>query len=260
MPLTEEAIMRRQREYGFSEVNRLKTLTDARITKVRATLADKIVFFLTNPFISSLLLSLGLLGIFIEIRSPGFGVPGLLGLICVGIFFGGHMLTRIDAGWAFLLFMLGIALIALEIFVIPGFGIAGILGIVLMLGSVFFVFDGAYNLSTAVLWLSISVILTSALVILAAFLLPETRLFQRFALSTVMDTGMGYHSSSAEDFQAYLGQSGTALTPLRPSGTARIADRRVDVVTVGDFIPQNSNVRVVEVEGSKVFVEAVEEA
>ncbi|MCG9131462.1 nodulation protein NfeD [Candidatus Poribacteria bacterium] len=260
MPLTEEAIMRRQREYGFSEVNRLKTLTDARITKVRATLADKIVFFLTNPFISSLLLSLGLLGIFIEIRSPGFGVPGLLGLICVGLFFGGHMLTRIDAGWAFLLFMLGIALIALEIFVIPGFGIAGILGIVLMLGSVFFVFDGAYNLSTAVLWLSISVILTSALVILAAFLLPETRLFQRFALSTVMDTDMGYHSSSAEDFQAYLGQSGTALTPLRPSGTARIADRRVDVVTVGDFIPQNSNVRVVEVEGSKVFVEAVEEA
>ncbi len=260
MPLTEEAIMQRQREYGFSEVNRLKTLTDARITKVRATLADKIVFFLTNPFISSLLLSLGLLGIFIEIRSPGFGVPGLLGLICVGLFFGGHMLTRIDAGWAFLLFMLGIALIALEIFVIPGFGIAGILGIVLMLGSVFFVFDGAYNLSTAVLWLSISVILTSALTILAAFLLPETRLFQRFALSTVMDTDMGYHSASAEDFQAYLGQSGTALTPLRPSGTARIADRRVDVVTVGDFIPQHSNVRVVEVEGSKVFVEAVEEA
>ncbi len=259
MPLTEEAIMQRQREYGFSEVNRLKTLTDAQVTKVRATLADKIVFFITNPFISSLLLSLGLLGIFIEIRSPGFGVPGLLGLICVGLFFGGHMLTRIDAGWAFLLFMLGIAFIALEVFVIPGFGIAGILGIVLMLGSVFFVFDGAYNLRTAVLWLSVSVILTSGLIILAAFFLPETRLFQRFALATVMDTDMGYHSSSSEDFQAYLGKAGTALTPLRPSGTARIADKRVDVVTVGDFIPQNSNVRVVEVEGSKVFVEAVEE-
>ncbi len=260
MPLTEEAIMQRQREYGFSEVNRLKALTDARITKVRATLADKIVFFITNPFISSLLLSLGLLGIFIEIRSPGFGVPGILGLICVGLFFGGHMLTRIDAGWAFLLFMLGIALIALEVFVIPGFGIAGILGITLMLGSVFFVFDGAYNLRTAVLWLSISVILTSTLIILAAFFLPETQLFQRLALSTVMDTEMGYHSSSSEDFQAYLGQSGTALTPLRPSGTARIADKRVDVVTVGDFIAQDSNVRVVEVEGSKVFVEAIEEA
>jgi membrane-bound serine protease (ClpP class) len=98
------------------------------------------------------------------------------------------------------------------------------------------------------------------LAILAAFLLPETQLFQRLALSTVMDTEMGYHSSSPEDFQGYLGKSGVALTPLRPSGTARIADKRVDVVTVGDFIAQDSNVKVVEVEGSKVFVEAVEDA
>ena len=129
MPLTAEDIMQRQREYGVSQVNRLKTLADARVTKVRATLADKIVFFITNPFISSLLLSLGLLGIFIEIRSPGFGVPGLIGLLCIALFFGGHMLTRIDAGWAFLLFLIGIALIALEVFVIPGFGISGILGL-----------------------------------------------------------------------------------------------------------------------------------
>ena len=260
MPLTEEDIRQRQREYGVSQVNRLKRLTDARVTEVRVTLTDTIVFFITNPFISSLLLSLGLLGIFIEIRSPGFGVPGLIGLFCVGLFFGGHMLTRIDAGWALLFFLLGIALISLEVFVIPGFGIAGILGITMILGSVFFVFDGAYNLRTAVLWLSISVIMTSALAILAVFLLPETSIFQRFALSTVMDAGMGYHASSPEDFQAYLGKSGTALTPLRPSGTAKIADKRVDVVTLGDFIPRNSGIRVVEVEGSKVFVEAVEDS
>ena len=259
MPLTEEAIMQRQREYGISQVNRLKTLSDARVTEVRTTLTDRVVFFLTNPFISSLLLSLGILGIFIEIRSPGFGVPGFLGLLCVGLFFGGHMLLKIGAEWALLLFLIGVGLIVLEIFVIPGFGVAGILGIIMMLGSVFFVFDKVHEFSTAVLWLSISVILTSALVILAAFFLPETRLFQRFALSTVMDTQMGYHSSSAEDFQAYLGQSGTALTPLRPSGTARIGDKRVDVVTVGDFISQNSNVKVVEVEGPKIFVEAVED-
>ena len=260
MPLTEEAIMQRQREYGVSQVTRLKTLADAQVTAVKATLADKIVFFITNPFISSLLLSLGLLGIFIEIRSPGFGVPGFLGLLCVALFFGGHMLTQIGAGWAFLLFLIGLGLIGLEVFVIPGFGIAGILGILLMLGSIFFVFDEAHNFRTAVLWLSISVILTSALVIFAALILPETGLFRRFALSTVMDTEMGYHSASAEDFQAYLGQSGTALTPLRPSGTARIGDKRVDVVTVGDFIAQDSSVKVVQVEGPKVFVEAVEDA
>ena len=260
LPLTEDGVARWQRDFGVSEVNRLKLLDGARTIEVEATLADKIVFFLTNPLISTLLLSLGTLGIFIEIRTPGFGVPGFLGLICIGLFFGGHMLTRIGAEWAFLLFILGLGLIALEVFVIPGFGIAGFLGITLMLGSVFFVFDKAYEFRTAVMWLSVSVILTAGMAILAAFYLPETRLFQRLALSTVMDTEMGYHSSSPEDFQGYLGKSGVALTPLRPSGTARIADKRVDVVTVGDFIPQDSNVKVVEVEGSKVFVEAVEDA
>ena len=260
LPLTEEGIERSQREYGFSDVTPLKTLEGARIIDVEATLADRVVFFLTNPLISSLLLSLGLLGIFIEIRTPGFGVPGFLGLLCVGLFFGGHMLTKIGAEWAFLLFLIGVGLITLEIFVIPGFGIAGILGITLMLGSVFFVFDKAYEFQTAVMWLSISVILSAALIILAVWLLPETQLFRRFALSTVMDADMGYHSSSPENFQDYIGKSGTALTPLRPSGTARIENKRVDVVTAGDFIPQNSDIKVIEVEGSKVFVEAVEES
>lgn len=260
LPLTEEGIERSQREYGFSDVTPLKTLEGARIVAVEATLADRAVFFLTNPLISSLLFSLGLLGIFIEIRTPGFGIPGFLGLLCVGLFFGGHMLTKIGAEWAFLLFLIGVGLIALEIFVIPGFGIAGILGITLMLGSVFFVFDKAYEFQTAVMWLSISVILSAALIILAVWLLPETQLFRSFALSTVMDADMGYHSSSPENFQDYIGKSGTALTPLRPAGTARIQNKRVDVVTAGDFIPQNSDVKVIEVEGSKVFVEAVEES
>lgn len=260
LPLTEDGIARRQREQGFSEVVPLKALTGARVVEVEATLADRIVFFLTNPLISSLLLSLGILGIFIEIRTPGFGIPGFLGLLCVGLFFGGHMLTKIGAEWAFLLFLIGIGLIALEVFVIPGFGLAGILGITLMLGSVFFVFDKAYEFRTAILWLSVSVILSAGLLILTVFLLPETQLFRRFALSTVMDAGMGYHASSPEDFQDYLGKSGTALTPLRPSGTARISNKRVDVVTAGDFIPQHSDIKVIEVEGSKIFVEALEDS
>ena len=260
LPLTEEGIAKQKRAYNFSEVTPLKTLAGARVVSVEATLADRIVFFITNPLISSLLLSLGILGIFIEIRTPGFGIPGFLGLLCVGLFFGGHMLTKIGAEWAFLLFLIGIGLIALEIFVIPGFGIAGILGITLMLGSIFFVFDKAYDFRSAVLWLSISVILSAGLIILAVWFLPETPLFRRFALSAVMDTELGYHSSSPENFQDYLGQFGTALTPLRPAGTVRIGDKRVDVVTAGDFIPQNSNVKVIEVEGSKVFVEAVEDS
>ena len=259
MALTEEAIFRKQSEVGVAQVTRLKSLEGARVIEFEATLADKIVFFVTSPLISSLLLSLGILGIFIEIRTPGFGIPGFLGLLCIGLFFGGHMLTQIEAEWALLAFIIGIALIALEVFVIPGFGVAGIMGIILMLGSIFFVFNNAYDVGTAVQWLSISVILTSGLAILAAYMLPKTQAFQRFALSTVMDADMGYHSSSLEDFQSYVGKTGTALTPLRPAGTARIGNKRLDVVTVGDFIAQESTVKVLEVEGSKIFVEAIED-
>ncbi len=259
MALLEEKILQKQSELGVNQVTRIKSLADATVQAFAVTLADRIVFFLTSPIISSLLLSLGVLGIFIEIRTPGFGIPGFLGLLCIGLFFGGHMLNQLEAEWAALAFVLGLALIVLEVFVIPGFGVSGILGITLMIGSVFFVFKGAYELGTAVQWLSISVILTCTLAILAVWMLPKTESFQRFALPIVMDTNMGYHSAGSEDFQNYLGETGIALTPLRPAGTARINNKRVDVITEGDFIASNTTIKVLEVEGSKIFVEAIED-
>lgn len=259
MALHAEDATRKESELGVGQVTRVKSLADAQVERYAVTLADSIVFFLTSPLISSVLLSLGMLGIFIEIRTPGFGVPGFLGLLCLGLFFGGHMLNQIEAEWAALAFVVGIALIVLEVFVIPGFGVAGIIGITLMLGSVFFVFKNAYELGTAIQWLSLSVILTCTMAILAAWMLPKTQTFRRFALPTVMTADSGYHSAGSEDFQRYLGQTGTALTPLRPAGSARINNKRVDVITEGDFIASNTTVKVLEVEGSKVFVEAVEE-
>ncbi len=257
--LTEEDILQKQTERGVSQVTRMKSLAGADVQKFAVTLADRIVFFLTSPLISSLLLSLGVLGIFIEIRTPGFGIPGFLGLLCIGLFFGGHMLTQLEAEWAALAFLLGLALIALEVFVIPGFGVAGIIGIILMLGSVFFVFKNAYEFGTAVQWLSLSVITTCSLAILAAWMLPKTGAFRRFALPIVMDANMGYHSAGSEDFQSYLGKIGVALTPLRPAGKARIDNKRVDVITEGDFIARDTKVKVLDVEGPKIFVEALDD-
>lgn len=74
-----------------------------------------------------------------------------------------------------------------------------------------------------------------------------------------MDSGSGFHSAPREDFQAYVGKTGVALTPLRPAGTIRIDDKRLDVVTVGDFIVRETPVKIVNVEGSKIFVEAIDE-
>ncbi len=260
MALTEEGIINKQEDIGVEQVTPVKSLKNAQINRFAVTIADRIVFFITSPYISAFLLSLGGLGLFVEIRTPGFGIPGFLGIMFIGLFFGGHMLNQISSAWMPLIFVVGLALIVLEVFVIPGFGIAGILGIILMFGSVFYVFfDNTDDINMALLWLSVSVILTSVLAILATIFLPKSAPFQRFSLSTVMSTDLGYHSAGLEDFESFLGKTGVALTPLRPAGTARIDNKRLDVVTVGDFIAQNTPVKVAEVEGSKISVEALED-
>lgn len=258
--LTQEGIRNKQEASDVVQVTPIKSLSDAVVTRYAVSLGDRLVFFITSPYISALLLSLGGLGLFVEIRTPGFGIPGFLGLLFIGLFFGGHMLNQIPHSWVPLLFVVGLALIVLEVFVIPGFGIAGILGLVLMFGSVFYVFFmSTADFNIALLWLSISVILTSVLAAVATIFLPKTSPFQRFALGTVMSTEDGYHSAGDEDFQSFLGKTGVALTPLRPAGTVKIDNKRLDVVSVGDFIAQNTPVKVFEVEGSKISVEAVEE-
>ncbi|MDE0638467.1 MAG: hypothetical protein OXI43_21710 [Candidatus Poribacteria bacterium] len=259
--LTQNNALDKQKELGANRVTFIKSLANAKVEKFVVTLADRTVFFLTSPYISALLLSLGGLGLLVEIRTPGFGIPGFLGLLFIGLFFGGHMLNEVpNAGILGLLFIVGLALIILEVFVIPGFGVAGILGLILMLVSVFYIFfQNTDDVNTALLWLSVSIILTSVLAIVATIFLPKSAPFQRFALSTVMSTDQGYHSAGAQDFQSFIGKTGVALTPLRPAGTARIDNKRLDVVTVGDFIAQNTRVKVLEVEGSKISVEALEE-
>ena len=259
--LTEDGILGRQEELGTDKVTPIKSLANAQVTKFVVTLADRTVFFITSPYISALLLSLGGLGLIVEIRTPGFGIPGFLGLLFIGLFFGGHMLNQVPNAYIVaLIFVVGLALIILEVFVIPGFGVAGILGIILMLASVFYTFfQSTDDFSIALLWLSISVILTSVLAILATIFLPKSAPFQHLALSTVMSAEQGYHSAGSQDFEVFLGKTGVALTPLRPAGTARIDNKRLDVITVGDFIAQNTPVKVLEVEGSKISVEALKE-
>ena len=257
--LTAEGIAQKQMEFGDDNVKAIKSLKDATQEAVLVTVADRFVFFVTSPLISGLLLTLGGLGLFVEIRTPGFGIPGIAGLICLGLFFWGHRLLNISADYAAIAFILGVALLLIELFVIPGFGIAGIAGIGLMLGSVFFVFRSAYKFETAVFTLSSAIILAFALAIALSYLLPRTRAWNHLVLSAAMDSGSGFHSAPREDFQVYVGKTGVALTPLRPAGTVRVDDTRLDVVTAGDFIVRDTPVKIINVEGSKIFVEAIDE-
>ena len=240
------------------EIESITSLTDAHIQRISTSIAEKIAIFITSPMISAMLLTFGGLGLLIELRTPGFGFPGMIGILCLGLFFGGHMIANINASYAALAFVIGLGLLVFEVFVTPGFGVAGVLGIISILGGILFIFGKSYDPEVAILWLSISFIATFGLGIVAFYTLPKTRTWQQFVLSTAEDSELGYQAPSAE-LENYAGKTGRAVTPLRPAGTAIIDGSRVDVVTEGNFISNDMLVKVVGVEGMRVIVQEIDE-
>ncbi|GIX07756.1 MAG: serine protease [Candidatus Poribacteria bacterium] len=234
----------------------LEYLEGAEVRRVQRTLLEKFAIAVTGSLLGSLLLTLGMLGLIVEMRTPGFGLPGLLGLLCVGLFFGGHMLVEVQATWGLIAFLAGLGLLALEVFVIPGFGVAGISGIVLSLGGLFFVFGrSAPDLTSALTSFLATLVATAVLAGLALAYLPRTRAWDRLVLHTAETAAAGYQAPRTE-MRELVGRVGVALTPLRPVGTAEFDGQRVDVVAEGEFIPKGTPVRVVQVEGPSVVVRA----
>ena len=254
--LTSEAIAQKRLE--DVEIEKITSLAGANIQRISTNLAEKVAIFITSPMISAMLLTFGGLGLLIELRTPGFGFPGMIGITCLGLFFGGHTIANINASYAALAFVIGLGLLAFEVFVTPGFGVAGVIGILSMLGGVLFIFGRSYDPEEAILWLSISFIATVGLGIVAFYTLPRTQAWQQFVLSTAEERELGYQAPSAE-LENYTGKTGLALTPLRPAGTAMIDGSRVDVVTEGNFISRDVPVKVVGVEGMRVIVQEIEE-
>jgi membrane-bound serine protease (ClpP class) len=220
--------------------------------------AEEVVRFLTHPVVSSLLVSVAMLGIFLELRTPGFGVPGVIGLSSLSLFMWGHWLVQL-AGWEeLLLALLGIFLFALELFVIPGFGVVGILGLLALLGALVMSTLGAGSHSGFILWavarMGFSLVL--AIVLSALFLkfLPKMPMGRKLILSTELDTSEGYSSAPASDYQ-WLGRTGHAHSALRPAGIADFQGHRVDVVSDGEFIDAGATIRVLHVDGNRIVVQ-----
>ncbi|NMA60317.1 MAG: nodulation protein NfeD [Firmicutes bacterium] len=214
--------------------------------------AERIARFITNSTISSLLLTLGFLGLVFEITTPGWGVPGTGGLIALVLFFGGRYVTGLAGFEEIGLFILGILLLILEIFVIPGFGLAGILGIIAVIVSVVLVFGNVY---AALISLFIALSVSIVAFILLWKRVKQSSFWQRLVLSHSETKDGGY--KAPPDFTHLLGQQGVSLTPLRPAGTVMIGDVRYDVVSEGGFVAENSLVEVVLLEGTRVVVREV---
>lgn len=235
-------------------------------------LAEMAVRFVTNPAVASLLISLGFLGLLIELQTPGFGAGGIVGLSALATFFWGHHLAGL-AGWeGIALAAVGAVLLALELIVIPGFGVAGALGIAAFLGGVYLSLVGRIPTGDDYLQ-ALQVIIASIVMVLVGGylslrLLPKRALgglvlTTRLASSTAADAGEGVsvadrasHVSSGER-NSLVGATGTAVTDLRPSGMARIGARRIDVVAEEGYLPAGTEIEVIADESYRRVVRAV---
>jgi membrane-bound serine protease (ClpP class) len=230
-------------------------LPGARVVALEPNWAELVVRFLTNPVVAPLLLSLGLLGLVFEIKTGAFGLGGLLSLASLGLFFGSSFVLGL-AGWEEILLLgLGLIALAVEVFVLPGFGVAGILGLVAIAAAVVMSMIGAAptggDVAQALGVLGASLVITGAVIFAWLRHLPNSGRFKGLLLHGSMPQSEGYISAPASEL---VGRDGVALTDLRPAGTAQIGSERVDVVTEGEYVAQGSAVRVIRSEGYRHVV------
>jgi len=233
-------------------------LTGAPVQTARVNWAERIVRFLSNPIVAPFLLSLGFLGLIAEIKSPGLGIAGFAGLLSLSLFFGSHLILGLAGMEDLLMVGAGVILIAIEVFVIPGFGLFGVLGGVGVLGGIYMSMIGGiptvpdFAQAGAILSTSVLIILITSWALLRH--LPRS---SRLARSGVFLMARGERDegwSSSKARPDLLGREGTALTDLRPSGTVLIGEERVDAVSDSEWIEDGTDVRVVSSEGYRLVV------
>lgn len=248
-------------EVGYAEgiVNSLDEvldavgLADAEVVSVEESFLVKLARFVTNPIIVPILLSIGSLGLVLELYSPGFGLPGIAGLSALMLFFYGHMIAGLAGYEAMLLFALGVILLIAEIF-LP-FGISGVLGGIAIIGSLYLAGADMTQISISILIaLGVAII---GMVIIMKFFGRRLKLFNKIILSDSTSTERGYVSSIER--RELVGSTADTLTPLRPSGTIVIGDERLDAVSEGNFIDRNKKVIIRKVEGSRIVVRELKE-
>jgi membrane-bound serine protease (ClpP class) len=239
-------------------------LAGAHVHATETNWAESLVRFLTHPMVAPMLLSLGFLGLIIEIKTPSFGLAGAAGASALALFFGSHYLVGL-AGWEELMLLVaGVALLGAELFVIPGFGVAGVAGVLAILASIYMTLlapmpgGPEYAQAAAVLSLALIVMIIAAWALVRR--LPTSNRFinSGLMLGTAETREGGYLSQPARP--ELVGALGVTVTDLRPAGTARFGEERIDVVADAAWVGAGTPVRIVRSEGYRHVVEPVETA
>lgn len=237
---------------SLDELLELKNMEDSEIVTINETFSENLARFLTNPIVVPILLSIAMLGLLLELFTPGIGVPAFIGVTSLMLFFYGHLVAGLAGYESIILLVIGLGLMVMEFF-IPG-GVVGILGIVAVLGSI--LLAGGDLQTTAIAVLIAMIAATSGMVILVKFFGKRLQLFKRVILTDSTDTKSGYVSTVNRP--ELIGQMAITATELRPSGTIILGDERIDAVSEGRYIGRNLEVKIIKVEGSRIVVRELE--
>jgi membrane-bound serine protease (ClpP class) len=223
---------------------------------------ERIISLVLNPFVSSILILVIIAGIYFEMQTPGMGFAGLAALIALILYLVPYYLNGLADNWEIIAFFAGLALIAVEIFVLPGFGVAGISGIIMTVGSLFLImlnndaFDFQFVPANEMLYALAAALGGSLggmiLLLVGGSKLPETRFFKHIALTDTQNRTDGYVSFRYTE--SLLGKIGTAETVLRPSGKIIIDGKLYDASTRGDYIQKGQAVEVISEDGPSLKV------
>lgn len=256
-------------EYGYCEgivADIDEALTSAGLGEYKLvvpehTWIDRLIDFLVNPMVSGILLMLIIGGIYFEMQSPGIGFALIVSIAAALLYFMPLYIEGLAANWEILLFITGIMLLALEIFAIPGFGVAGILGIIFIVSGLafslvlndYFIFPtGGGNLVNAFLIVMASIVITTVLAFVFGKNIFSSAMFKKLTLTDEQRSSEGYVGT--ERGHRITGQTGLALTDLRPSGKIEVNGQRYDAVSEGDYIAKGTEIEVVKHETFSIFV------
>lgn len=225
----------------------------AKTVTLEPGLAERLASILSQPLVAAALIVLGIGGLLVEAFTPGFGIPGAIGLISLAVFaaaaYFANPLGLLDVA----ILVVGIVLLAVEVFLLPGFGVAGVLGVAAIIVALIRIFEEG-----VIPVLGYSVLFGGVLLGVLLWLLPNSRLAAAFRLTARIATPDGGSLTFGGDRKDLVGQEGLALSDLRPAGVARFGTDRVDVVSEGDFVNAGATLRVLRVEGNRITVRAVD--
>jgi membrane-bound serine protease (ClpP class) len=252
---------------SIEEILKITGKEDFKVVEQQLTATDRIIGFLTKPMISGLLIMVIIGGIYFELQTPGVGFPIAAAVVAAIVYFAPLYLEGLAANWEILIFIIGVVLLLVEIFAIPGFGVAGISGIILivtgltlsMIDNIGFNFTGVPFDGVVVAFFI--VIIASFFSLIGSFFLSRKlfgghTMFGDLALLSTQQTSEGYASSDVH-YTEMMGQTGEAFTMLRPAGKVSIDGQIFDAVAEAGFIDKGEPIRVVKYENAQLIVRKV---